>query len=211
MKPTLTIEELAFEQFPDEIFEKNFQREVFYIYDGLINMIAGIKNPIQRFGKFGWQIVYNLGFFYEDRDDFAMTFLEPTNIFDGAIEVIPQKEPCLSYDTLLKRNELIFFPSGVQPVSPKYFRRRIKFIDIKNQALILKCLDCPPFVLEKAVKRFPSKGIIIVEANKIFGSARIVKPSSSYFPKLQKFTKKIQKILKEVELIENKTQPPPIN
>lgn len=215
MKPTLTIEELAFEQFPDEIFEKNFQREVFYIYNCLVDAIASIENPIQRYGKYGWQIVYNLGFFHErgygDRDDFVMTFLEPRDILEGAIEVAPLKEPHLDRNILLQRNELVFFPSGVQPVSPKYFRRRIKFIDIKNQALILKYLNCSHFVLERASKRFPSKGLLVIETNKIFGLSHIVKSSSSYFPKLQKFTKKIQKILKEIEQIETQIQPPPIN
>lgn len=45
-RPTITIEEIAFELFPDELFQKDFQQELGNIYNIIGNAIEFVRMPI---------------------------------------------------------------------------------------------------------------------------------------------------------------------
>lgn len=197
----MTIDEVALEIFPDEIFRKDFQKELDLIYNGLIAEIAKIKNPASCYGKSGWYLLYKIGFCSDDK--FSLAFTDGTVYLNGVIEVIPDREPILDVNEILVKNDLIFVPAGIQPMSFKYFQRQIRFIDLKRKDLILKYLQCDPIVLNEAEKRFPENGLLAIEINKILKPAYVVKPSGYYFPKLLKFSDKIRRIIKEIEVLEN--------
>ncbi len=188
--------ERSLEIFPEEIFSKDFQGNLTEVYMGLMKAIATVKNPISRFTT-RWDIIYQLSFFRDD--NFSMAFVDPNDFMNGMIHVVPIHEPCLNHDELMKSDELIAVPAGVQAVSFKHFERSIKFIDIKRQDLILKYLRCDPIMLCEATKRFPRSGLLVIEMNKIFNVPHILKPSSDQFPKLLKFSKKIKKIIMDGE------------
>lgn len=195
----IALEERSFELFPDEIFRKDFQQELQGVYNSLAYAIAQIKNPTHRFNKI-WYFIYHISFFSDD--NFEMAFVEPTDFLNGIIHVAPLREPSLNHEDLLVRNENIFVPAGIQPMSLKYFERKIKFIDINRRDLILKYFECNPVVLDEAIKRFPQSGLMVVERNKILRTPYLLTPSSSQFPKLLNFSKKIRKILREAERYE---------
>lgn len=200
----LSLEERAFETFPDEIFCKDFQKELSGIYGSLVETIATVKNPTKRFGSLGWHAVYQLAFSY--KDNYSLAFIDPSMRFNGIIEVIPDSEPLFEHDEklILRESNMIFLPtSNVQPISFKQFNRRIKFFGIRRFDLILKHLECNPIVLNEAAKRFPENGIMAIEINRMLKPACLVKPSGSQFPKLLKFFEKIKRILKDIKNLES--------
>lgn len=198
MADIITVER-SLEMFPEEIFNKDFQGNLTEVYIDLMRAIARVKNPISRFTT-RWDIIYQLSFFRDD--NFSMAFVDPNDFMNGMIHVVPLQEPCLNHDELMKSDELIAMPAGVQAVSFKHFERSIKFIDIKRQDLILKYLRCDPIMLCEATKRFPQSGLLVVEMNKIFNVPHILKPSSSQFPKLVNFSRKLKKMIAEVDRYE---------
>lgn len=194
----LTVEEKALETFPDEIFNKDFQEEALDFYKNIINKIAFIDGPLLRFSDNAKKlnIIYKCRFFGE-RDEFKMHFFEPKEYFYGVIDIDPNSENSPFCDEFKKRNG-IYIPPELIVSNPKFFKRKIVFIDLRHKMAILEHLKCDPVVLSEADKRFPSRGIIIIENNEIIRNANIAKPSSEQFPKLRKFIGKVDKMLKNL-------------
>lgn len=194
-------EEVAFDIFPDEIFQKDFQKSVFGVYRDLMMAIAKIKNPKRSYNGLDWQTIYHISFLKDD--NFELGFVDPISFLRGTIIVVPRDKVVLDRNELLVKNKNIFLMSGVEMVSFKRFPRAIRFIDIKRRDLLLRHIACDPMVLCEAEKRFPQSGLIVVEfveyGKNFDNPPYIIKPTSDQFPRLLNFSKKIKKILKEEE------------
>lgn len=84
----------------------------------------------------------------------------------------------------------------VQTFRSKMFERNIFFADIKNLTFLLEKFRFNPVILKEASKRFPKKGLMVIEINKAWNTPLIVHPLSSQFPRLMNFAKKMDRIIK---------------
>lgn len=221
-RPTITIEEEALELFPDELFQKDFQRELNKIYDDFISVIDLVRNPIKRYTVSGnWNIIYRLELGLEKnkmvREDVGLLFqgLSENKLLHGVVHIKPDPEPSLeplgniledNSLTLVGDSERILAPSfsyqvvtplfPIEPFSFKCFERNIFFIDARNTRFLWEYLKYDPIILNEAIKRFPQSGLLAIELNRALQVPNIIYPSSRQFPKLQNFAKKINQFIR---------------
>ncbi|KKP98638.1 MAG: hypothetical protein US71_C0011G0005 [Parcubacteria group bacterium GW2011_GWD2_38_12] len=193
----LSLEEMAFELFPDEIFKKDFQESSFLAYNKIVDSIAMLKNPIQRFtSNNGWYAMYRCSLWLKG-SGYKLSFVEPVNFLGGTIHIKPFIEDVDEDGNFISMENGIYLPPTFQPSHFKYFERQIVFLDLKNKIGILKNIGCEPRVLSEAVKRFPEKGMIVIENNEIWKRPYIANPSSEQFGKMIKLVDKISAGLKD--------------
>lgn len=193
----LSLEEMAFELFPDEIFKKDFQESLLSVYDKIVNSIAIVEDPIQQFTRNnGWYAMYRCSLWLKS-SGYKLSFIEPINFLGGTIHIKPFIKDVDGEGNFISMENGIYLPPAFQPSHFKYFERQIVFLDLKNKIGILKNVGCEPRVLNEAVKRFPEKGIVVVENNEICKRPYIVNPSGKQFGKMIKLTDKISAGFKE--------------
>lgn len=223
IRPTMTIEERAFELFPDDLFQKDFQGELGNIYNAFINVIDLVRNPIKQFTvSGGWTIIYRHEFGFEKskmiREDVELLFQGPSEnkLLAGFVHIKPNPEPSLeplgniledNNLTVVRDSERMLAPSfsyqvvtplfqAIEPFSFKCFERNIFFIDVRNVRFLWNNLKYDPIILSEAIKRFPRRGLLAVELNKSWNVPKIVYPSSRQFVKLQNFSKKTDQFIR---------------
>lgn len=223
IRPTMTIEERAFELFPDDLFRKDFQEEIGNIYDRIENAIEFVRMPVEEFDvKIGWRTLYDISFLFKDnyvvQNEIDMAFYKKdgNKLLGGYMYIKPDPEPCLEpVENLLDEEYLIFreekervevmtseckiflplLPT-IQTFSPKMFERNTFFVDIRELTFFLEKFRFNPIILCEAAKRFPRKGLLVVEINKAWNAPKIIYPTSAQFPKLIKFAKKLDRIIR---------------
>lgn len=223
IRPTITTEERALELFPDNLFQKDFQEEMGNIYNNFVNIIDLIKNPIKRFTvSGGWTIIYRHEFIFEKnkmlREGVELLFQGPSenNLLAGFVHIKPDPEPSLdplgnilddNSLTLVGDSERILAPSfsyqvitplfqAIEPFSFKRFEREICFVDVRNIKFLWNNLRYDPIILSEAIKRFPRKGLLVVEINKAWNVPKIIYPASQQFVRLQNLAKKTDRFIR---------------
>ena len=192
----LSLEEMAFDLFPDEIFKKDFQENSLAAYNKIVDSIAMLEDPIQRFtSNNGWYAMYRCSLWLKN-SGYKLSFIEPVNFLGGAIHIKPFIKDVDGDGNFISMENGIYLPPTFQQSHFKHFERQIVFLDLKNKIGILKNVGCEPRVLNEAAKRFPEKGMMVVENNEIWKRPYIANPSSEQFGKMIKLVDKISAGLK---------------
>lgn len=138
----------AAELFPPSLFEPLFQKDLYTLYCVIMEAVAAVCSPVKNFNpaREKWNFIYR--YIFESNGSYKLQFSAPELL--GFIEIVPRKEQAVAnIDEMFEsfrpsrpdsKNELITVIAGVQPSSPKFFRRKIRFVSLEYYLSLLDFL-----------------------------------------------------------------------